>query len=432
MSTLTQRLNAKNQAKGLNVVSLFDGMACAMLALQVAGVKVNKYYASEIEKHPIAVSTHNWGNQITHMGDITNWKSWNIDWSTIDLICGGSPCQGFSFAGARLEFNDPRSKLFFIYMDIYNHVKTLNSDVKFLLENVKMSQKSEDVISKFLNVAPVTINSAIVSAQNRVHLYWTNISFDRNIKDRHIYLVDILDDEINESDLHSENFIKFLNKVTADGRTRWDFGQHSDSKKNKSACLVSSMHNTHPNNVLIDRRKDVLVYQYPRGNNKGGIINTKGKSPTVTSSRWEQNCKVVIGAREVGRRLDENGKRDDKNPNIKPEQRFELREDQKSNCMTTVAKDSLLAILNNSDYIIRRFTVRECCALQTVPWQYLDGCIIGNRLVAKTHLYKMLGNGWTVEVIAIIFRGILNPSANDNHQPQRPQIQQDLFAEVMA
>lgn len=134
------------------VLSLFDGISCGRIALERAGINVEKYYASEIDKYAIKVSQDNW-NDIIQLGDINNWKQWDIDWSKIDLLIGGSPCQGFSFAGKQLNFNDERSKLFFTFVDILNHIKKLNPNVKFLLENVKMKKEWQDIITESLFVA---------------------------------------------------------------------------------------------------------------------------------------------------------------------------------------------------------------------------------------------------------------------------------------
>lgn len=129
-----------NYKNGITVLSLFDGISCGMIALERACIKVDKYYASEIEFNAIAVSKRNYPN-IIQLGDVTKWRDWDIDWSKIDLLIGGSPCQGFSSSGKELNFKDPRSKLFFEYNDILNHIKSINPEVKFLLENVKMKKR---------------------------------------------------------------------------------------------------------------------------------------------------------------------------------------------------------------------------------------------------------------------------------------------------
>jgi len=133
----------------MNVLSLFDGISCGMIALERAGIEVDKYYASEIDKYAAKVSEANYPD-IIRLGDVADWREWDIDWPSIDLLIGGSPCQGFSFAGKQLAFDDPRSKLFFVYVDILNHIKALNPNVKFLLENVRMKKEYLDVITKEL------------------------------------------------------------------------------------------------------------------------------------------------------------------------------------------------------------------------------------------------------------------------------------------
>lgn len=170
--------------EGINVVSLFDGMACAMVALERAGIKVKNYYASEIDKYSMSIAKKNYP-QIQHIGDIT--KLHHIDWTGIDLVCGGSPCQGFSFAGKQLNFYDPRSKLFFDFVRVLEEIKIVNPKVKFLLENVKMKQEHEQVINDILGVKPIEFNSSLVSAQNRKRLYWTNIEGFIFPTDRGIY-----------------------------------------------------------------------------------------------------------------------------------------------------------------------------------------------------------------------------------------------------
>lgn len=164
--------------KSINVLSLFDGISCGMIALERAGIKVGRYYASEIDKNSILISKKNYP-QIIHIGDITKWREWDIPWNEIDLIMGGSPCQGFSFAGKQLNFSDPRSKLIFEFVDILNYAKSQNKDIKFLLENVKMKKEYQDEVSRLLCHVPLEINSRLVSAQDRKRLYWSNFYFSR-------------------------------------------------------------------------------------------------------------------------------------------------------------------------------------------------------------------------------------------------------------
>lgn len=171
----------------MNVLSLFDGISCARVALERAGFQVDNYFASEIDKYAIKVSQANYSD-ICHVGDVRDLKG--NQFPPIKLLVGGSPCQGFSFAGKGLNFEDPRSKLFFEFVRLLNEVKP----EYFLLENVKMKKEYQDVISDYLGVQPFFINSALVSAQNRQRLYWTNIPNLTLPEDKGILLKDIIID----------------------------------------------------------------------------------------------------------------------------------------------------------------------------------------------------------------------------------------------
>lgn len=169
----------------MNVLSLFDGISCGQIALKRAGVKVDSYYASEIDPVAIDTTQNNFPNTI-QLGDVLEWGGWDLP--QIDMIIGGSPCQGFSFAGNQLNFSDPRSKLFFDFVDVVNHFKPKY----FLLENVRMKKEFQDVISKYLGVEPIVINSRLVSGQLRHRLYWTNIPNITEPKDLGIELQSLL------------------------------------------------------------------------------------------------------------------------------------------------------------------------------------------------------------------------------------------------
>ena len=159
----------------MNVLSLFNGMNTLRQALENVGFKVDKYYSSEIKSYAVELTQHHFPDTI-QVGDINNWKQWNIDWKTIDFIGSGSPCQDLSAAGKRAGINGSRSSLFFVFIDILNHVKSLNPDVIFLQENVGSAPKLDvGIMSRALGVYPVRINSSLVTAQLRDRYYWTNI-----------------------------------------------------------------------------------------------------------------------------------------------------------------------------------------------------------------------------------------------------------------
>jgi len=167
------------------VLSLFDGMSCGQIALNKTGISYGKYYASEIDKHAIKVTQTNYPNTI-QLGDVTKIKG--SDLPKIDLLIGGSPCQGFSFAGKGLNFEDPRSKLFFEFVRLKNETQPKY----WLLENVKMKAEHQAIISELLGVQPIKINSGLVSAQNRERLYWANFGIAQPT-DKSVLLKDIIE-----------------------------------------------------------------------------------------------------------------------------------------------------------------------------------------------------------------------------------------------
>ena len=175
----------------MRVLSLFDGMSCGQYTLNKLGIPVEKYYASEIDKFAIKIAKKNFPNTI-HLGDVkgidVRTRNMNDD---IDLLLGGSPCQSFSFAGNQLNFDDPRGKLFFEFVRLKDKLKPKY----FLLENVKMKKEYQDIITKYLGVKPIEINSKYFSAQNRVRLYWTNIPIETNYSDKGLVLQDILEED---------------------------------------------------------------------------------------------------------------------------------------------------------------------------------------------------------------------------------------------
>ena len=288
----------------MNILSLFDGMSCGMIAAERAGLKIDNYYASEIDKYATKVSHANYPN-IIRLGDVEKWKEWDIDWSSIDLLIGGSPCQGFSFAGKQLAFNDPRSALFFEFVNIRNHISKARSmaelgEVKFLLENVKMKKQHLDVISGLLGVEPMFINSSLVSAQNRQRFYWFNWGASLP-DDLSIHMNDILD-----------------------GGYR--------STRPKAYCLDAN---------------------YGKG----------------TNFRRYFYC----GSRQLVLE-----------PGYMP---------------SPMTKETANGVMRSDGSRWRKLSVAECERLQTVPAGYVD-----NVSIPEVEKYKVLGNGWTVDVITHLLK----------------------------
>lgn len=275
----------------INVLSLFDGISAGQVALNRAGIKYNNYYASEIDKYAIQVTQNNYPNTI-QLGDVTKWKEWNIDFSKIDLLIGGSPCQGFSFAGKQLNFNDDRSKLFFEYVDILNHIKTLNPNVKFMLENVRMKQEYQDVISKHLEVIPIIINSSLVSAQNRLRYYWTNIKNIQQPIDKGLVLSNILEKFVEDKYYLNQTAIAYMDRLR-NGKTRWEY--HKNPLNGKSACLTANICKGYPLGVVISNEQYVIDDMYK--NRPERIYEYK--SPTLRSERNGLKVKNEFGARRL-------------------------------------------------------------------------------------------------------------------------------------
>lgn len=330
--------------KSLKILSLFDGISCGQVALERAGIPVEVYYASEIDKYAIEITQKNYPNTI-QLGDVNKWQKWNIDFSSIDLLIGGSPCQGFSVAGKQLNFNDERSKLFFVFVDILNHIKKVNSNIKFLLENVKMKKEYSDAISEILNYKPIEINSALVSAQSRKRLYWTNIPNVTQPDDKGILLKDIV----------LENTIPEVSPCTS---------------KNKSFALTASYNGAIPWNSYERKQKTMLfetLKEYIVPFDKTLQILDKGVQKGKLGF-FRRDCqanrvyyihnKAVTLCGEAGGGLQKWG--------------------------------------NLYLGIFRKLTPVECERLQTLPDNYTEG-------VSNAQRYKTLGNGWTVDVIAHIF-----------------------------
>jgi len=286
----------------MKVLSLFDGISGGQLALVRAGIEVDTYYASEIDKYAISVTQFNFPETI-QLGDITKWQEWDIPFGEIDLVIGGSPCTQLSRAGNGRGLEGSDSRLFYDFVDILEHVKELNPNVYFLLENVKMKQEWQDEMTKIMGVEPILIDSALLSAQRRERLYWTNIPNVTQPEDRGIELADVLfpnvfpvaihniyggfkepnmraftqksptiransgggaipsaikitvlEDlsELRETLALSEKGLAYMNRRVADGRNHWDFAHHSDIQDSKSATVVANWAKGVPYNVLKD------------------------------------------------------------------------------------------------------------------------------------------------------------------------------------
>lgn len=194
----------------MNVLSLFDGISCGQIALERAGIKVDNYYASEIDKNAIKVTQYNFPKTI-QLGDVAKWKGWDIDWERVDLLCAGFPCQAWSLAGKQQGANDPRGALAITLFELFVFLKEKNPNLKFLFENVTMKKEYSDYLTNLFGVKPIKINSNLLSAQSRNRLYWTNLNI-LPITNKHIYAGNILENCGHEipSDKEIQNQLKLL------------------------------------------------------------------------------------------------------------------------------------------------------------------------------------------------------------------------------
>ena len=386
----------------MNILSLFDGMSCGQQALERAGIKVNNYYASEIDKYAIQVTMANYPNTI-QLGSVINVNGYSLP--KIDLLIGGSPCQSFSFAGKRkgmstkdeqeiltlehylqlknegYEF-EGQSYLFWEYMRLLNEVKPKY----FLLENVMMGEKWEKILSKAIGVNAIEINSALVSAQNRRRLYWTNIGLEPNglfgdlesiilqPKDKGILLKDILESEVGEK--------YFLSEKAIDRFARSEGGDKCLDNDNKSMCLISGYYKQGRDNQLI------VHNTMPRSSTtgKGGTgLLSRNDGKTYCLDTGNTNAVEIVAT-------------------IKHKYNGDVVENTSGKVGTITQHMSrsgmtngFKAVINNS---IRRLTPTECERLQTVKDNYTAH-------VSDSQRYKMLGNGWTIDVITHILNYII-------------------------
>ena len=358
----------------MNVLSLFDGMSCGQQALERAGIKVDKYFASEIDKYAMQVTMANYPNTI-QLGSVVNVNGYDLP--KIDLLIGGSPCQSFSFAGKRkgmstkdeqeiltlehylqlkeegFEF-EGQSYLFWEYMRLLNEVKPKY----FLLENVMMGEKWEKILSKAIGVKPIFINSSLVSAQNRQRLYWTNIGLEpqglfgdlesiiQQPKDKQMFLKDILEEEVSQKYFLSDKLISWLEKHSLKRGSEFK----KKTGEDKSCCLTATAQAK--TNLSTDY---IITHNLQRRSaDRPSLKENKnaGGSGHLSKSDGNTYCLDIGNTQAV---------------------------EYKSN--------------------IRRLTPIECERLQTVKDNYTN-------FVSDSQRYKMLGNGWTVDVIVHILNYI--------------------------
>jgi len=420
----------------MNVLSLFDGMSCGQQALERAGIKVENYFASEIDKYAIQVTMANYPNT-KQLGSVVDLNGFDLP--KIDLLIGGSPCQSFSFAGKRkgmatkdeqeiltlehylqlkaegFEF-EGQSYLFWEFMRLLNETKPKY----FLLENVKMSKKWKDILSKAIGVEPILINSNLLSAQNRQRLYWTNIPNIEQPKDKGILLKDIIEQEVDSKYFLSEKSMAWLNNRIEE---KHKFIPRIPNSIEKSNCLKVGgkgvddliVHNMMPRSstngnggsghlcrtdgktYCLDTGRtnaiEIIATQIGNSVQFGNSINDKGKAFTLRKGNPNG---LIIKTTLIDDEIVGCGIRGRDNGEGIYKSNLEFRNDDKSNTLLLNTNTSLAKVNSR----VRRLTPIECERLQTVKDNYTN-------YVSDTQRYRMLGNGWTVDVISHIFKYII-------------------------
>jgi DNA-cytosine methyltransferase len=260
----------------MKVLSLFGGIECGRAALDELGIHVDKYYSSEIDPYAIKVSSKNYPD-ITHLGDATKWEGWDLDWENIDVLLAGFPCQAWSIAGTQGGVLDERGKLLYTMMDILNHIRIKNPNIKFLFENVKMKKEFADLVNKTIGVNPIEINSRLLTAQNRPRVYWTNIEGVTIPEDQGIILKDILEDKVDEKYNLSDKAVDYMSRLR-NGKPRWEY--HKNPLNGKAACLTANMYKGVPYGVIqeLNRKLTPLECERLQGLKNGyteGISSTQ-------------------------------------------------------------------------------------------------------------------------------------------------------------
>lgn len=429
----------------MNVLSLFDGMSGGQIALTELDIPIDKYYASEIDKYAMQFTIQNFPDTI-QVGDVRELDINKLD--KIDLLIGGSQCQSLSMAGKRkglstkegieifdlemyLELKENgfefegQSYLFWEYIRIYNDLLERGDNPKFFLENVEMGKKWESVFNDILGRKGIHINSALVSAQNRRRIYWTDIHDDiPQPEDRGILLRDILEEEVDEKYFLSDKMIECLK-----GTVKTDNDPICVAMRGReSACLTprrteygKQIRKEYEAGIVKEQRKNIQQLE-PREDGKTNCLTTVQKDNLIIVSgtirtfggkhfreiKSGKSCTLMARARNDGNAqpcviIGTPNIADITIPNKYIKKNIRSIDDKAHTLLATSHKGAMvngMTLVDNGNFRIRRLTPTECARLQTVPeWYVWDG-------ISDTQRYKMLGNGWNIETIKHIFKYI--------------------------
>ena len=354
----------------MNILSLFNGISGLHLACDKAGLKVDNCYYSEIDKYANQVTEKQYPNDVA-LGDVTKWREWDIDWSSIDLVGAGFPCQAWSVAGQQLGDKDERGMLFWTTLEIIKHVLYFNPKAKFLMENVKMKKDFEEYITHHTTqalgyVEKTLINSALVSAQNRNRYYWTNFKVTQP-DDKGFLLKDILEQVgVGAAYNRKDGIGKELNKAYCLNASDWRGLNRNQTQT--AVVLGGAIRGRYNEDGTISQRLELNGMEKTNTLTtvqKDNVVVFKDKSQTILATIYKENAKSMV----------------------------------KRNKMGLCVSDENSNEYEKSGIHYRKLTPLECERLQTLPDNWTD-------CVSNTQRYKAIGNGWTIDVIAHILGGV--------------------------
>ena len=377
----------------MNVVSLFNGMNTGRQALENVGIKVNKYYSSEIKPYAIQLTQHHFPDTI-QVGDVTKWRDWDIDWQSIDLILSGSPCQDLSAAGKRAGINGSKSSLFFVFVEILEHIKSLNPNVLFLQENVGSASKLDvGIMSRALGVYPVRINSSLVTAQLRDRYYWSNIRTKETMFDIVTDIPEPKDLGIMFKDIITDGHVE---RVKANAMLQSDYKQFIKNPIKEDIYIKSRIQKgkQNANIVYVDSDKHVALKMQNNRNNQGSQESLKHRNETtgmitlIYEVNKELRCKTnTLKGYDI---VTENDCLDLSFPTSTTRRG-----------RVTKGKSPCLMESNNNLYSYKDGIVRT---VNQIEMERLQGFSDGyTSILSKSKAGSLLGDGWTLPIIEHIF-----------------------------
>jgi len=379
----------------MNVLSLFNGMNTGRQALENVRIKVNKYYSSEIKPYAIQLTQHHFPDTI-QVGDVTKWKDWDIEWSKIDLVLSGSPCQDLSAAGKRAGINGSKSSLFFVFIEILEHIKLLNPNVLFLQENVGSASKLDvGIMSRALGVYPARINSSLVTAQLRDRYYWSNIKTKETMFDVVTDIPQPKDKGIMFKDIITDGYVE---RVKGNAMLASDYKHFIKDKLKQDIYIKKRIikGKQTPNIVYVDADKHTCLNTKSGKDGSQQYLKHRNETTRMLTLIYEENnelrCKTnTLKGYDI---VTENDCLDLSFPTSTTRRGRVTKE--KSPCLM----ESNNNLYSYKDGIVRTVNQIEMERLQGFPDGYTS-------ILSKSKAGSLLGDGWTLPIIEHIFSFIV-------------------------